>query len=255
MSPKQLRSFLIAKAEQYESSAFIDSDPIAIPHRFSAREDIEIAAFLTATIAWGQRKSILQNARRLMQLMDQAPAQFIRQHQAGDREALRGFVHRTFQYADLEFFLRALQHLYRSGGGLQAAFSGAPEEGAMLRISRFREKFLALPHLPRSEKHLANPQTGSSAKRLNMFLRWMVRSSAAGVDFGLWQDWRPGQLSCPLDVHSGRVARALGLLERAANDARAVAELDQALRQLDPHDPVRFDFALFGLGVFESFGE
>lgn len=254
MNEAALGDFMRAKAEQYESRAFIDSDPIAIPHRFQAREDIEIAAFLTATIAWGQRKSILHNAQRLMHLLDEAPAQFVKEHQAQDRQALRGFVHRTFQFEDLDYFLRALQVLYRDEGGLQAAFAGGQGGEAMERISHFRQRFLAIPHFARSEKHLANPQKGSSAKRLNMFLRWMVRSSQGGVDFGLWSDWKPAQLSCPLDVHSGRVARALGLLERRANDAQAVSELDQALRRLDPVDPVRFDYALFGLGVFEQFG-
>lgn len=247
---QDLKDFLDLKAQQYEAVSFIKDDPIKIPHLFSKKEDIEIAGFLTATIAWGNRLSILRSAERMMALMDQSPHDFIINHRESDLLSVEHFVHRTFNKDDLFFFWRALQGIYLEHGGLEPCFAAG---NAMGGICGFREVFLQYPHLKRSEKHVSNPAKGSSAKRLNMYLRWMVRSAKGGVDFALWQSLKPAQLSCPLDVHSGRVARKLGLLKRQVNDAKAVAELDESLRSLDPDDPVKYDFALFGLGVFEQF--
>lgn len=250
MTRAELRDFLDSKVNQYQHPRFIAEDPIAVPHEFEAREDQEIAAFLVATLAWGQRPRILKSGRGIMELMDGAPAQFIRQHQAADRKRLANFVHRTFQPQDLTFFVAALQDLYLYGPGLKGAFRGANGWEA---IRNFRERFLRYPHAARSEKHISNPDRNSACKRLHMFLRWMVRPARGGVDLGLWDHLPLAQLSIPLDVHSGRVARKLGLLQRKASDGKAVQELDESLRALDPQDPVRYDYALFGLGIFEGF--
>lgn len=252
MTRDEMREFLDEKEAQYNHPRFIPTDPISIPHLFSGKEDREIAGFLSATLAWGQRPVILQNMHKLLRWMDYAPHDFIRHHSPSDREAMQTFVHRTFQYQDLDFFLRALQDIYQNRGGLEAVFCPPGVASVQEAIMHFRKCFFSTVHLPRSEKHVANPEKGSSAKRLNMFLRWMVRKDQKGVDFGIWEGLTPAQLSCPLDVHSGRVARELGLLKRGQNDWKAVEELDSSLRHLDPIDPVRYDFALFGLGVFEK---
>lgn len=254
MNAQQLKEFLDQKAEYYNQPAFIESDPIQIPHDFSQKEDIEIAGFLTATIAWGNRKSIIQNARKLMELMDQAPYDFVRNHQPQDLQALGGFVHRTFNGTDLQYFIKALQSIYEDHGDLEALFqTHATKDSLQPAIHEFKKVFFSLPHPQRTQKHISDPMKNSAAKRINMFLRWMVRDGGTGVDFGIWKRLSPAQLSCPLDVHSGNVARKLGLLKRKQNDAKAVAELDQSLRVMDPTDPVKYDFALFGLGVFEKF--
>lgn len=250
MTQAELRDFLEAKVDQYEHPGFIAEDPIAVPHDYLDREDQEIAAFLVATLAWGQRPRIVKSGRRIMELMDGAPAQFIRQHRPGDRKGLAHFVHRTFQPEDLVFFVAALQDLYLQGGGLRGAFQG---ENSWEAIGNFRRRFLSYPHAARSEKHISNPDRNSACKRLHMFLRWMLRPAKRGVDLGLWDQIPLSQLSIPLDVHSGRVARKLGLLQRKASDGKAVRELDESLRALDPQDPVRYDYALFGLGIFEGF--
>lgn len=254
MTKAELKDFLDAKVLQYEHPKFLETDPIQIPHHFSRKEDIEISAFLTATIAWGNRKSIINNATRLMQLMDNAPYDFIVNHQEDDLERLSGFVHRTFNAQDASYFSKGLRNIYRNHGGLEAIFAKYSEASSMQSsISSFKNKFFELPHPARTQKHVSDPLKGSAAKRINMFLRWMVRPDYTGVDFGLWKSIGTGQLSCPLDVHSGNVARKLKLLKRKQNDAKALAELDQNLRKLDPIDPVKYDFALFGLGVFEGF--
>lgn len=252
MKEKELKEFLDEKAELYNSSQFIETDPIRVPHRYSAKEDIEIAGFLTATIAWGNRKSIIANAEKLLALMDDAPHQFILGHEEKDLERFSAFVHRTFQFPDTLFFLSALKEIYLKEGGLEQAFC-QDATSAYQAIQNFRERFLAYPHEQRSEKHVSNPAKGSSAKRLNMFLRWMVRRDDKGVDFGIWRGLEPSQLSMPLDVHSGNVARSLRLLKRKQNDRKAVEELDARLRKFDPIDPVKYDYALFGLGVFEKY--
>ena len=254
MTRQELKEFLDAKVRQYNQPKFLESDPIQIPHLFDQKEDVEISGFLTATIAWGNRKSILQNARRMMELMDMAPYEFVSQHGTGDLQALSGFVHRTFNGEDLKYFIRALQHIYQEDNGLEGVFTAHAEEDSLQpAITALKARFFQLPHPSRSTKHISDPSRGSAAKRINMFLRWMVRKDDQGVDFGLWPNLSPAILSCPLDVHSGKVARKLGLLERKQNDAKAVAALDRNLRKLDPEDPVKYDFALFGLSVFEKF--
>lgn len=254
MNPAALKEFLDQKVEQYNTTAFIEPDPVSIPHLFTEKEDQEIAGFLAATIAWGNRKSILKNAHRMMDLLGQAPYDFVMNHTDGDLVALEPFVHRTFNGTDFKTFIRGLKHIYGQHGGLHGVFSRYQTmESLQPAITKLREVFFQVEHLPRTQKHLASPARGSAAKRINMFLRWMVRKDQAGVDFGLWKDISPSKLSCPLDVHSGTVARKLGLLERKQNDARAVVELDTALRSLDSLDPVKYDFALFGLGVSEKF--
>ncbi len=254
MTKAELKEFLDAKVEQYNHPKFIESDPIQIPHSYSQKEDIEISAFLTATIAWGNRKSIINNAIRMMQLLDNVPYDFVLNHRESDLVRLSGFVHRTFNEVDLAYFIRGLKNIYQNHKGLEAVFAHKITTDTLQpAISSFKETFFELPHPSRTTKHVSDPLKGSAAKRLNMFLRWMVRDSSTGVDFGLWKSISPSILSCPLDVHSGNVARKLKLLKRKQNDAKALAELDKSLRQLDPNDPVKYDFALFGLGVFEKF--
>lgn len=254
MKSSELKEFLDEKAAFYNNPAFIATDPIQIPHQFNKKEDIEIAAFLVATIAWGNRKSIINNGAKLMQRMGNAPFDFIMNFSEEDTPALSGFVHRTFNETDLGYFLKSLQHIYMQHGGLEHIFFKHAEADTLQpAIHHFKTVFFGLPHLPRTEKHISDPMKNSAAKRINMFLRWMVRKDANGVDFGIWNTLSPAQLSCPLDVHSGNVARKLKLVKRKQNDAKALYELDTALRKLDPNDPVKYDFALFGLGVFENF--
>jgi uncharacterized protein (TIGR02757 family) len=252
MTQKELKAFLDLKVAYYNQPHFIASDPLSIPHQFSKKEDIEIAGFFAATLAWGQRVTIINNARRLMHFMDNAPHDFILNHRPKDLEKMAGFVHRTFNYDDLLFFIASLKNLYQNQNGLEGAFTKGKPKNALDALVHFRQHFFNVPHLPRSSKHVSNPLKNSSCKRLNMYLRWMVRPSNTGVDFGLWKNMIPAQLSCPLDVHSGNVARKLGLLKRTYNDWKAVVELDATLRNFDPQDPVKYDFALFGLGVFEK---
>lgn len=250
----ELKSFLDFKVEQYNTPEFITTDPIQIPHHFNKKEDIEIAGFLTATISWGNRKSILKNANSLMESMDNAPYDFVINHKEKDLISLENFVHRTFNGIDLQYFIQALKNIYLNHQGLEGIFSNYAEvDSLQFSIHQFKKVFFELPHLPRTEKHVSDPLKNSAAKRINMFLRWMVRKDNANVDFGLWKQIKPSQLSCPLDVHSGNTARKLGLLKRKQNDAKALKELDSNLRKLDPKDPVKYDFALFGLGVFEKY--
>ncbi|QRM90128.1 TIGR02757 family protein [Lacinutrix sp. WUR7] len=254
LNQKDLKEFLDAKVVAYNNVKFIDSDPIQIPHTFSKKEDIEISGFLTATIAWGNRKSIINNAKRMMQMLDHAPYDFILNHQESDLEALETFVHRTFNGLDFITFIKALQHIYVEHEGLEAVFANHVENDSLQKaIHNFKHTFFEIEHLQRTQKHVSDPLKNSAAKRINMYLRWMVRNDNAGVDFGIWQSLSPSLLSCPLDVHSGNVARKLGILTRKQNDGKALLELDTALRKLDAKDPVKYDFALFGLGVFEGF--
>ncbi len=254
MTKAELKEFLDEKAEFYENPAFLESDPIQIPHQFSKKEDIEISAFLTATIAWGNRKSIINNASKMMDLLDNTPHDFIIHHQDKDLKSLQSFVHRTFNGDDFITFVKGLNHLYSKHQGLETLFAKHQGQTSLQpSITAFKELFFEIPHLKRTQKHLSNPATGSAAKRINMFLRWMVRPSDKKVDFGIWKSIPSSILSCPLDVHSGNVARKLKLLKRKQNDAKALAELDKNLRKLDAQDPVKYDFALFGLGVFEKF--
>ncbi|MER3317425.1 MAG: TIGR02757 family protein [Allomuricauda sp.] len=254
MTKAELKEFLDAKVLEYNHLKFLEDDPIQIPHRFTQKEDIEISAFLTATIAWGNRKSIINNATRLMGLMGSSPYDFVINHTEDNLEKLSPFVHRTFNGIDLGYFVSSLQNIYKNHGGLETVFTEHQAKDSMQpAISKFKEVFFELPHQSRTQKHVSDPNKGSAAKRINMFLRWMVRDNNTGVDFGLWKNISPAKLSCPLDVHSGNVARKLKLLKRKQNDAKALQELDKNLRKLDATDPVKYDFALFGLGVFEKF--
>ncbi|SNY99811.1 TIGR02757 family protein [Flagellimonas pacifica] len=254
MTKAELKVFLDEKVVQYNHPKFLEDDPIQVPHQFSKKEDIEISGFLTATIAWGNRKSIINNAIRLMELLDNAPHDFIANHSETDLEKLLPFVHRTFNGMDLQYFVQSLKNIYHNHGGLESIFAKYQGEDSLQpAITELKKVFFELPHLQRTQKHVSDPIKGSAAKRINMFLRWMVRDNSTGVDFGLWKSLNPSQLSCPLDVHSGNVARKLKLLQRKQNDAKALAELDKNLRKLDSLDPVKYDFALFGLGVFEKF--
>ena len=251
---KELKSFLDLKVEMYNRNSFIASDPIQIPHQFSKKEDIEIAGFLTATISWGNRKSIINNANRLMEMLDDSPFDFVMNHQETDLEKLQSFVHRTFNSDDFKHFIKALKHIYINKGGLENIFiQNQTETSLQPAIHTLHEIFFEIPHLTRTRKHVADPNKGSVSKRINMCLRWFVRNDNAGVDLGIWKGISPSKLSCPLDVHSGNVARKLGLLTRKQNDGKALTELDSKLRELDPNDPVKYDFALFGLGIFEGF--
>lgn len=250
----ELKEFLDSKVEQYNTPEFIDSDPIKIPHFYSLKEDIEIAGFLTATISWGNRKSIIKNSTYLMELMDNSPYEFVMYHKPKDLERINSFVHRTFNGLDCKQFIKSLKHIYINHNGLEGIFNKYSQKNSLqLAIHYLKLHFFEIKHLQRTKKHVSDPMKNSAAKRINMFLRWMIRPNYTKVDFGIWSSLSPSLLSCPLDVHSGNVARKLGLLERAQNDARAVAELDESLRILDSVDPVKYDFALFGLGVFEDF--
>lgn len=254
MNFNELKSFLDEKVIEYNNSKFIESDPIQIPHKFKEKEDIEISGFLTSTIAWGNRKMIIKNADRMMELMGGSPYDFILNYKERDLEAFNGFVHRTYNSRDFLFFIKSLRNIYENHGGLESVFRKFPEDDTNKRnIHHFKKVFFELPHEQRTTKHVSDPLKGSASKRINMFLRWMVRNDNAGVDFGIWSHLRASKLSCPLDVHSGNVARKLGLLNRKQNDWKALVELDTSLRKLDPIDPVKYDFALFGLGVFEKF--
>ncbi|MFT4612490.1 MAG: hypothetical protein ACJA1H_001842 [Glaciecola sp.] len=254
LNKKDLKEFLDTKVEQYNHPKFIESDPIQIPHQFSKKEDIEISGFLTATIAWGNRKSIINNANKMMNLLDQSPHDFIMNHEDSDLERLLPFVHRTFNGDDFIQFIKSLKHIYTTHDGLESVFSKSSEEKNFQHtIHNFKNIFFEMDHLERTKKHVSDPLKNSAAKRINMYLRWMVRQDNNGVDFGIWKSISPALLSCPLDVHSGNVARKLKLLKRKQNDGKALVELDTALRKLDPTDPVKYDFALFGLGVFEGF--
>ena len=254
LNKAELKEFLDEKVELYNRPAFIESDPISIPHLYTRKEDIEIAGFLAATIAWGNRKMILRNANRMMELLDHSPYEFIMNSGNDEMEMIKSFVHRTFNSIDLIYFLKALKNIYTHKGGLETIFKTYQNsESLQPAIHEFHKIFFELPHVKRTERHVSDPFKGSAAKKLNMYLRWMIRKDNKGVDFGIWDSIPPSILSCPLDVHSGNVARKLGLLKRNQNDSKAVEELDTALRSFDRNDPVRYDFALFGLGIYESF--
>lgn len=254
MDSNELKEFLDYKVKQYNSRAFIESDPISIPHRYSQKEDIEIAGFLVATISWGNRKGIVKSGERMINLLGNSPYDFVMSHKANQLKRLDEFVHRTFNGSDLKYFIGALRRIYSLHGGIEAIFSKHTNEDSLQpAIHQFKKSFFLAPHPKRMGKHISDPLKGSAAKKINMYLRWMIRKDNCGVDFGLWKTISPSILSCPLDVHSGNVARKLGLLKRTQNDSKAVQELDLALRKMDKNDPVKYDFALFGLGIFEKF--
>lgn len=254
MDTQELIEFLNFKADQYNNPEFITSDPIQIPHQFDLKEDIEISGFLASTIAWGNRKMIITNANKMMDLMGNSPYDFLMSASEERIEDIEHFVHRTYNTEDFKYFLKSLQHIYRNHGGLEGVFSAQPELNLQERISHFKKVFFDLPFAQRTTKHISDPAKGSASKRINMFLRWMCRKDNKGVDFGLWHQIHPRELSCPLDVHSGNVARHLGILKRNQNDQKALLELDTTLRSFDADDPSKYDFALFGLGVFENMG-
>tara|TARA_B110001450_G_scaffold84944_1_gene80783 strand:+ start:1352 stop:2116 length:765 start_codon:yes stop_codon:yes gene_type:complete len=254
MNSSELKEFLDEKVIEYNTPQFIDSDPIQIPHLFTIKEDIEISGFLAATIAWGNRKMIIKNSHKMMQLMGESPYDFIMNHKEAHLENLEGFVHRTFNSIDFSYFIKALKHIYTKHNGLESIFVTHQKNNSLQSaIHELKKIFFEIDHPLRTMKHISDPLKGSAAKRLNMWLRWMVRNDNTGVDFGIWKSISTSVLSCPLDVHSGNVARKLGLLKRKQNDAKALMELDTSLRKLDTNDPTKYDFALFGLGVFEKF--
>lgn len=254
MNFQELKEFLDTKVIEYNTLEFIDSDPVQIPHLYTQKEDIEIAGFLAATIAWGKREMIIKNSHKMMDFLGNSPYDFILNHTEDDLSKFEHFVHRTYNLEDFKFFIRSLKNLYTNHNGLEGVFTKyQSKESLQPAIHEFKKVFFEIPHLPRTTKHVSDPIKGSAAKRINMFLRWMVRRDTYGVDFGLWKNISPSLLSCPLDVHSGNVARKLGILQRKQNDGKALLELDTSLRIMDPKDPVKYDFALFGLGVFEGF--
>ena len=249
----ELKEFLDAKVNEFNTVDFIEPDPISVPHRYSRKEDIEIASFLASSIAWGNRKMITKNGHRMMDLLGDSPYDFVMSHQEHQLERLENFVHRTFNGEDFKYFIKALKHVYIVHSGLESIFTKYQTENSVQpAIHQLNKIFFEIEHPQRTRKHVADPMKGSVAKRINMNLRWLCRKDNKGVDFGIW-DISPSKLSCPLDVHSGNVARKLGLLNRKNNDVKALEELDNSLRELDPNDPVKYDFALFGLGIFEGF--
>jgi len=254
----KLKDFLDAKVEEYNREGFIEGDPLCIPHRFSLLQDIEISAFFAAIFAWGHRTIIIKKASSLMELMDMAPYQFVTQHQPSDLKRLLEFKHRTFNSTDLLYFIEFFEQYYSSHESLETAFLKGYSEGGEHSmegaLNGFFHTFFSLEYVPaRTQKHIASPEKNSTCKRINMFLRWMVRRDNKGVDFGLWKNISPSDLICPIDLHVARVARRFGLLQRPVTDWRAALELTSALRNYDPADPVKYDFALFGLGVVENF--
>ncbi len=253
MNREELKEFLNEKVVKYNNPDFIESDPIQIPHLFSLKEDIEIAGFLAATIAWGNRKIIIRNSLKMVELLGNSPYDFVMNHTDEDLANFDGFVHRTFNAEDFKFFIKSLQNIYQNHNGLETVLSTNNEDNYKLSIHNFKQVFFEIPHQQRTLKHVSDPLKGSASKRINMFLRWMVRNDKTGVDLGIWKTHNPAHLHCPLDVHSGNVARKLGILTRKQNDWKALTELDVTLREFDKKDPVKYDFALFGLGVFEKF--
>jgi uncharacterized protein (TIGR02757 family) len=255
----ELKQFLDVKTAEYNRPAFIENDPVCIPHQFTLKQDIEIAAFIAAILAWGQRKTIINKCRELFERMDNAPYDFIRNHNDTDLKGLLGFKHRTFNDTDLLYFVSFFQSHYQSSGSLETAFlpgdlSSTTNFNAEHALNHFRSYFFSLPDFPqRTKKHISSPSQKSTCKRLNMFLRWMVRKDNCGVDFGIWNMIKPSALICPCDVHVDRVARKLGLISRKQTDWTTALELTERLREMDPIDPVKYDFALFGLGVEEKF--
>jgi len=252
MNFEELKDYLDFKADQYNNPNFIESDPIQIPHRYKAKEDIEISGFLAAIIAWGNRKMIINSATKMMDAMGNNPYDFVMNATNNQIDAIDNIVHRTFNSEDFRYFIKSLRNIYNNHGGLENVFSANNSINLQNRISEFKQIFFEIDHPLRTTKHISDPLKGSSSKRINMFLRWVSRKDTNGVDFGIWNAVSPSELSCPLDVHSGNVARALGILNRKQNDQKALMELDEALRKFDPTDPVKYDFALFGLGVFEG---
>ncbi len=246
-----LKKILDENYQKYNTLEFIETDPIQIPHSFSKKENIEISAFLSATIAWGRRDMIIKNARKMMQILDNNPFDFIMNATDKDFDNIEPFVHRTFQHIDFIFFLKTLQNIYRNKGGLENVFFDGYKLNRSIRaaISNFRKEFFSIPHPERTQKHIANVNKNSAAKRINLFLMWLIRRDNVGVHFGLWDKFNPADLLLPLDVHTANMSRALGLLTRKQNDWKAVAELTENLKKFDSNDPTKYDFAIFGLDL------
>tara|TARA_B100001013_G_scaffold164275_1_gene98305 strand:- start:3023 stop:3787 length:765 start_codon:yes stop_codon:yes gene_type:complete len=254
MTLLELKEFLDEKAEFYQQKEFIQTDPIIIPHEYDNKLDIEISGFLISVISWGNRKSIINSGYKIINLLEYSPYDFIMNHSDQDLKRIKGSIHRTFNSEDLIYFIKSLKNIYTNYNGLEGIISNKKNgDNLQERISIFKKIFFELDSPERTKKHLPDPLNGSAAKRFNMFLRWMVRSNNKGIDFGIWKSISASQLSCPLDIHTGNTARKLGLLKRNQNDSLAVNELDLKLRKMDKNDPVKYDFALFGLGVNEKF--
>jgi uncharacterized protein (TIGR02757 family) len=251
-----IKSFLDTKVAQYNRPEFIKNDPVCIPHLFTKKQDIEIMGFLAATLAWGQRVTIINKCRELITLMDGAPYDFIMNHEDIDLKKLLQFKHRTFNDIDTLYFIAFFRHHYSNHESLEDAFMPpGPLKGVEEALNHFRSYFFSLPDFPhRTKKHVSSPSQKSTCKRLNMFLRWMVRKDNCGVDFGIWNQIKPADLTCPCDLHVDRVARKLKLITRKQTDWQTAVELTEKLRELDPTDPVKYDFALFGLGIEERWG-
>jgi uncharacterized protein (TIGR02757 family) len=254
---KDLKLFLNKKVKQYNHPDFIAADPICIPHTFSKKQDIEIAGFFAAIFAWGNRATIINKSRELMQLMHNAPHDFVLHHTKKDLQRLEGFKHRTFNTTDLLYCIEFFKSHYITDASLETAFTKwIHKKDATIEngLNGFYNYFFSLPDVPeRTRKHIASPLKKSSCKRLNMYLRWMVRNDNKGVDFGIWKNIAPSQLIIPLDVHVARVAKQLNILQAKQSDWQAALELTEYLRTLDKHDPVKYDFALFSIGVLEKY--
>ncbi len=248
-----LKAFLDEAVEKYNQPDFVENDPICIPHSFTKQQDIEIMGFWAAVLAWGNRTTIIKKCKELIQLMDGAPHDFVLHHQENDLKALLSFKHRTFNATDTLYFIHFFKDFYQKQTSLEEAFAegfSSDELHIEKALINFHNRFFSLKEYPeRTRKHVATPARKSACKRINMFLRWMVRDDEKGVDFGIWKKIKPSQLICPCDVHVERVARKLNLLERKQMDWKTALELTEHLRKLDPQDPVKYDFALFGLGV------
>ena len=249
---KELKDLLEHKFNLYNSKNFIIEDPISIPHAYNQKEDIEIISFLISIISWGNRKSIIKSGNKLREILGSSPIDFVMRFKERDLKKI-DFVHRTFNKFDLIYFLKSLKNIYKNHDGLENVFSkNLNDEFMYNNISNFRKIFFSLDHEKRTEKHISNPKKNSACKRINMFLRWMVRNDGV-VDFGIWKKVKPSMLSCPLDVHTANIGRKLNLISRKQNDLKTVLELDQKLRLFDKNDPVKYDYALFGMGVYEKF--
>jgi len=255
----ETKDFLDLKVRQYNTPAFIANDPICIPHQYTRKQDIEIAAFFAAILAWGQRKTIINKCNELFERMDNAPYDFMVNHEEEDLRVLLGFKHRTFNDTDLLYFVSFFRNHYLQSDSLETAFLPADYANGIAfsgeqALNHFRSYFFSLPDFPRRTiKHVSSPLQKSTCKRLNMFLRWMVRKDNCGVDFGVWNTIPASALICPCDVHVDRVARKLGLITRKQTDWQTAVELTAHLSVFDPLDPVKYDFALFGLGIEEKF--
>ena len=254
-TPENIQSFLDQKVISFNHTSFIETDPIQVPTLFSTKENIEIAGFLAATLAWGQRPTIIRNGLKLVGLMNNNPIEFLLQTLEEEWDVFLNFKHRTFNGIDSIYFLRSLRNIYQNHGGLEQVFTAGyqADQSIYSALINFRKVFFELEHEHRTEKHISDVAKGAASKRLCMFLRWMVRTDETGVDFGIWKQIPASALMLPLDVHTGNVSRKLGLLTRTQNDWKAVEEITAKLREFDPEDPVKYDFALFGLGVFEKF--